>query len=117
MCAPVMFLIVFGIVEYGRMTMIQNALTNAAREGCRSAVLATTRDVNQVNATVDRNMTVAAPTTECEITCTPNDLGAIESGTPITVDVALNYSDVSWLPIGGLLGNVQLRGRAVQERE
>ena len=35
--APVLFLIVFGIIEFGRVMMIQNALTSSARERCRKA--------------------------------------------------------------------------------
>jgi hypothetical protein len=34
---PLLFLIVFGITEFGRAFYIQNALTNAAREGARRA--------------------------------------------------------------------------------
>lgn len=37
MVAPVLFLFVFGIIEIGRMLMVRQALTNAAREGCRKA--------------------------------------------------------------------------------
>src|SRR5882757_936386 len=37
--APVFFLLVFGMVEYGRMIMVQQVITNAAREGARVGVL------------------------------------------------------------------------------
>ena len=37
--APVFFLLVFGMIEYGRMVMVQQILTNASREGARLAVL------------------------------------------------------------------------------
>ena len=37
--APVFFLLVFGMIEYGRMVMVQQIIVNAAREGCRAAVL------------------------------------------------------------------------------
>ena len=37
--APLFFLLVFGMVEFGRMVMIQQVLTNGSREGARKAVL------------------------------------------------------------------------------
>src|SRR6266581_3486012 len=45
--APVFFLMVFGMIEYGRMVMVQQVITNASREGARVGVLdgATTADV------------------------------------------------------------------------
>ncbi|TFG81694.1 MAG: pilus assembly protein, partial [Chromatiales bacterium] len=50
--APVFFLFVFGLIELGRIVMVQQALTNAAREGCRTAVPATTVDSAEVEAAV-----------------------------------------------------------------
>ena len=37
--APIFLLLVFGMIEYGRMVMVQQVLTNASREGARVAVL------------------------------------------------------------------------------
>ena len=37
--APIFLLLVFGMIEYGRMVMVQQVLTNASREGARCAVL------------------------------------------------------------------------------
>ncbi len=33
--APVFLLLVFGMIEYGRMVMVQQVITNASREGAR----------------------------------------------------------------------------------
>src|SRR5438477_12793763 len=45
--APVFLLLVFGMIEYGRMVMVQQIITNGSREGARAAVLdgATTASV------------------------------------------------------------------------
>ena len=45
--APIFILLLFGMIEYGRMVMVQQMLTNATREGARQAVLdgATTEGV------------------------------------------------------------------------
>jgi len=50
--APVFLLMVFGMIEYGRMVMVQQIITNAPREGARTAVLAgaTTSSVNRLSA-------------------------------------------------------------------
>ena len=38
MVLPLCLLFIFGIMEYGRFVMVQQVVTNAAREGCRYAV-------------------------------------------------------------------------------
>lgn len=38
--APLLFLLMFGIVDFGRAMYYQNEITNAAREGARIAILA-----------------------------------------------------------------------------
>jgi len=40
--APLLLLILFGIIEYGYIFMVRQTVTHAAREGCRIAVLQTT---------------------------------------------------------------------------
>src|SRR5262245_7320181 len=40
--APVFFLIVLGIIELGRILMVQHLMTNAARQACRVGVLSGT---------------------------------------------------------------------------
>lgn len=38
--APMLFLVLFGIIDFGRATFYSNEITNAAREGARVAILA-----------------------------------------------------------------------------
>ena len=40
--APIFFILIFGMIEYGRMVMVHQILTNAAREGARVATLSDT---------------------------------------------------------------------------
>ncbi len=37
--APIFFLLIFGMIEFGRVVMVQQLLTNASREGARLGVL------------------------------------------------------------------------------
>jgi Flp pilus assembly protein TadG len=103
--APVFFLLMFSLIEFGRMMMVQQSLTNAAREGCRTAALATTNNSSDVESAV-RNylqsvISNAADVDEVHVTV-PASLASVASGTDLTVTVDVEYSDVSWLPLGYL---------------
>lgn len=118
--APVFFLFVFGLIELGRMLMIQESLTNAAREGCRTAVMATTVNSSDVEAAV-RNylqsvVSNASDVGEVRVTV-PGSLANCASGTELTVAVEVNYSDVSWLPAGLLHVNPKIRAEQTGRRE
>jgi Flp pilus assembly protein TadG len=91
---PLLLTILFGIMEYGWVFMVRQTLQNAAREGCRVAVLqsssapyaAVTTRVNQVMAPTGLSFT---------ITMTHADVD-----NPVeTVEVTVPYSDIS------LMGN------------
>ncbi|HTQ38688.1 MAG TPA: TadE/TadG family type IV pilus assembly protein [Pirellulales bacterium] len=116
--APVFFLLVFGMVEYGRMVMVQQVITNAAREGARVGVL----DGSQLSdvQTAVNNYLIASkiPTgLSNEITCTPNPPSSQTTGNPVTVTVSIPFSKVSWLPTPLYLGSTTLSATSVMRRE
>jgi Flp pilus assembly protein TadG len=114
--APIFFLFVFGMVELGRMVMVQQLLTNASREGARQAVLdgATSEHVQDV---VEQYLANASIDVQREkITVTP-DPPATAFGDPITVSVSTPYSDVSWLPFPRYLNTVHLEASTQMRRE
>jgi Flp pilus assembly protein TadG len=49
--SPLLFTMLFGIIEYGWVFTIKQTLTNAAREGCRTATLEGSTDT-QINSTI-----------------------------------------------------------------
>lgn len=102
--APVFFLLVFAVVELGRMMMIQQSLTNAAREGCRKAVLATTTDSSAVDAAVRQYLqSVLSNTSSDEVRVTvPSNMAAATPGSSLTVAVEVDYADATWVPLGYL---------------
>jgi Flp pilus assembly protein TadG len=113
--APVFLLMVFGMIEYGRMVMVYQVLTNASREGARVAVLdgATTASVtSQVNSYLSSGTITGAT-----VTVSPNPPSNAEYGDPVTVTVSIPFSQVSWLPSPMYLGGKTLTSATVMRRE
>jgi Flp pilus assembly protein TadG len=113
--APVLFLMVFGMIEFGRMVMVQQVLTNASREGARIAVLdgTTTSDVTTAVQTYLTGSSIQGAT----VTVTPDPPSSAGYGAPVTVSVAIGFDQVSWLPSPMFLGGRQLTATTVMRRE
>lgn len=87
------------MLEFGRMMMVQQILTNGAREGARKAVLPGATE-EQTYATIDAYLTRAGihgHTREAS----PNP-GTAEAGTGINVTVSVPYREVTWLNLDAL---------------
>jgi Flp pilus assembly protein TadG len=113
--APVFFLFVFGLIEYGRMVMVQQILTNAAREGARVGILDNTTQAD-VDTAVNTYLT-AGNINGATTTVTPNPPSSAASGAPVTVTVSVNFNNVSWLPSPFYLGGKTLSYTATMRRE
>jgi Flp pilus assembly protein TadG len=113
--APVFITLVFGMIEYGRMVMVQQMLTNASREGARVGVLdgATTAECQSAVTTYLSNAGVSGTT----VTVTPNPPSSAGYGAPVTVTVTVPFSQVSWLPTPMFLSGKTLTATSVMRRE
>jgi len=113
--APVFLLMIFGLIEFGRLVMVQQVITNASREGARSGVLdgATTSDVQSV---VDSYLDTAA-ISGATITVTPSPPSSAGFGQPVSVAVSVPFNDVSWMPSPFFLKDATLRSTTVMRRE
>lgn len=113
--APLLFLLVFGMIEFGRMVMVQQIITNGAREGARVAVLdgATTTDV----VTAVQTYLTGASVAGANISVTPDPPSSAVYGGPVTVVVSIPFSQVSWLPTPMFLGGSTLSATTVMRRE
>jgi hypothetical protein len=94
---PVLLLIVFGIVDFGRALNAQIALTGAAREGVRLAAL------GYPDAAVQARAAAAAPdlswvTVTVSASCPPG------AGPSADADVSVSYSFAFITPIGAVAG-------------
>ena len=110
--APVFFLMIFGMIEFGRMIMVQQVLTNASREGARLAVLDGTAssDVKTAvakyltGARIYDNVTTALSSATIRVYVGVGDTYVLAEpstagyGAPVTVTVEVPFSQVSWLP-------------------
>ncbi len=114
--APVFFLLVFGMIEFGRMVMVQQIITNASREGARIAVLDGT-SAAEVNATVN-NYLQNARISGATIIIDPPEPNTAGYGTPVSVTVTVPFAQVSWLPAPFFIGaNTNLSATTVMRRE
>jgi Flp pilus assembly protein TadG len=94
---PVLLLIVFGIIDFGRALNAQIALTGAAREGVRLAAL------GYPNAAIQARVAAAAPdlsgvTTTVAASCPPG------AGPSADAEVNVSYSFTFITPIGAVAG-------------
>jgi Flp pilus assembly protein TadG len=118
--APVFLLLVFAFFEFGRMLMVQQSLTNAAREGCRAAVLATTVNSSDVDKAVRdylQSITSKATNTGTVRVTVPAGLADCAAGTELTVAVQVDYKDVTWIPLGYLGLNPTIHAEQTSRRE
>jgi Flp pilus assembly protein TadG len=113
--APVFFILVFGLIEYGRAVMVEQILTNAAREGARSAILtsATTNGVKSVVNTYLSSASISGAT----VTVSPNPPSSASSGSNVTVTVSIPFTSVSWLPSPFYLGSTTLTATCAMRTE
>ncbi len=115
--APVFFLLVFGMIEYGRMVMVQQVITNASREGARVGVLDGSTTA-QVQTAVTSYLTAAnIPTGSATVTVSPDPPSSAGYGGAVTCTVSIGFNSVSWLPSPMYLGGKTLTATATMRRE
>ena len=115
--APVFFLLIFGMIEYGRMVMVQQVITNASREGARLAVL-DGANFEEINSQVNDYLNSASiNAVNAMVTVEPDPPSSAGFGEPITVSVSIAFSKVSWLPSPMYLGGKTLTATTVMRRE
>lgn len=91
---PVLLLLVFGIIDFGRALNAQITLTQAAREGARLAAL------NQPNVT-SRTQAAAAGLSPVGVSVTSCPVGA---GQGVNATVVTSYSFSFVTPVGAIAG-------------
>ena len=136
--APVLFALIFGIIEFGRVLMVAQMATNGSREGARYAAQSgyTTAEVESYTRQFLQSAGVSAGGVK-SVTIqyfvppehplymsenggwvTTSNLSAVTAGTPVKLTVDIDYDKVTWLPGGFIVGkNTTLRGATVMRKE
>jgi len=107
---PILVIILFGIIEWGRLWMTMNVLSGAAREGARVAAVTAPDPALVQNAVA--NVQTAANITGGTIT-----VSAPDAANQVTVAVQFNYTVLTGALVPGLGGTLQLTRRAVMRWE
>lgn len=113
--APLFFLLVLGMIEFGRMVMVQQVLTNASREGARVAILDGVTTAEVVAAVEEYLQTGAISGASVQVAPDPPTTAGY--GEPVTVTVSVPFTRVSWLPSPFMLGGKTLTSTTVMRRE
>jgi Flp pilus assembly protein TadG len=138
--APVIFALVFGIIELGRALMVTHILADVARDASRYAVV--TEGANQTSADIQSYATgrlsaygistVKTPVvsvndssaTDLSASVGPaqqtgsSNFGKYSNGSEVTVKVQVNFSEVSWLPFADYVaGGAVLSGQYTLRRD
>ena len=103
------------MIEFGRMVMVQQVLTNASREGARQAVLDGVSD-STVQSTVDDYLANAS-ITGATVSVTTQAPTPPDTAQARTVTVTIPFSQVSWLPSPLYLGGKTLQASTTMRRE
>jgi len=118
LAAPVVFLLITGLLDAGRLVFINNELSEAAREGARwgavqgRAAAEADGDNTAVTDTVGSRITVA-PAPDITLSCT--DLGTLggscRSGDLLTISVSSAVSPITPL-VADIIGPLELTSQA-----
>jgi Flp pilus assembly protein TadG len=108
--APLLMLLVFGMVEYGRLVMVQQVLTNASREGARTAILAGSNADSVQRLVVDYCEAAGVRIVPSDVQIQSAERVTLDPavavpGVPVRVVVGGDFRDVSWLPVSAFLGD------------
>ena len=129
---PFLTILVMGTVEYSQLTHAAQVVSNASRRGSLYAAENQTTSTTAVRSYVREFVAdsfahlsdsaaasaVSVSVVDTSGTAIPNgDLSALGSGTPLVVDVSMNFESIRALSHFGLLNNTQIQTSTVARRE
>jgi Flp pilus assembly protein TadG len=92
MVAPIMFLFIFAIFEFGRSFMVMELITEGARIGCRTGIIEGTSQAQVQNAVINYLTGVGINGETVSVIVNQPDPNEM------TVTVQVPVSSVSWIP-------------------
>ncbi|MGI9515597.1 MAG: TadE/TadG family type IV pilus assembly protein [Pirellulaceae bacterium] len=118
---PILLMLLLGIIEMGRVMMINQMATNACREGCRRAIVPGATDA-QITSIVNGYLDAAgisATGREVKLMNSAGDevsLATINSHETVTIEVRAPYSANTW-GFTAIMGGKALVSRSTMRRE
>jgi Flp pilus assembly protein TadG len=112
---PIIFLVVFTCIEFGRLLMVVHGLEAAAREGCRTAIAwdATAQTVEDI---VEERMATFG-IQNYTLTLDPTSPSTACQWAPVSVRITTSYNNVSWLPAPKFLSGITFSGTCTLPQE
>ena len=106
---PVFLMLVFGILEVGRIVMVSQMVTEASRVACRLAVLTGVTATDVTNEATTFLTAGGIPASAVTVTITGQTvaggainqtikLATIQEGLAVCVRVQVNYAQAAWIP-------------------
>ena len=96
--APVVFLVLLALIQFASLSMSQNLLTSAAREGGRVAAMPSTVSSSTVVAAVeDRLQRGGIDPNLATVNVNPTALGNLSTGQELTITVLVPLRDMAWM--------------------
>jgi Flp pilus assembly protein TadG len=120
--APVLFLFILALFEFGRALMVCELLTESARVGCRQAIIGGTSSA-QIQQTVTSYLaSVGINGDSVGVSVNNAALNSVEAAnqpayTDMTVQVTVPIRCVTWVPNPLFLNNGLLSGQFTMRRE
>ena len=112
--APILMLILLGTIEFGRVMLLKNSVTAAAREAAREATLPSSTEQTVTDAATNYTDQVSPETATVSISPL---LISVEAGDMITVTVTIPASAISPLGSTWMGENFQVGSSASMRRE
>lgn len=118
--APILFVMLLGIIEIGRACMVTELLTEAARQACRKSVIEGTSRAAVQQAATDylTSVGISGESADVYVNDQPiasTDLSTMPAYTEITVVVTVPVGSVTWTPLWFVNGS--LSGQYTMRRE
>ena len=100
--APLLGVIIIGMVEMSRAMMAKVILNDAARKACRTGILPTgsnTTVTNEINNILtDNNVATSSATITIAVNGTVADANTAKQNDRVSVKVAVPYTQFAWIP-------------------
>jgi Flp pilus assembly protein TadG len=110
-----LFLFLFTLLEFARAFMFADSLEEAARTGCREAIVKGAT-LEEVTSEVDRVLDLAG-ISSYSVEISPPELNAVSQWEGVTVRITASFDEATWLPWSKFFENKDFTASCTLPRE